>query len=168
MGFDATNTLGHHRSRLLAGARPFQAEIRASRVDDFQVLSLHGTGRLELQRAQCGDGVLWLPLKGLIQETLNAQEHLAQPGSGVLFSPGDVMTGLTADMVSGVSILVPNRYLRGRGPLSPLLREGVAAQQLIRAAWDLVEAVAIQPAVVAVRLVTGTAVDHQRSLRPAP
>jgi AraC-like DNA-binding protein len=140
------NTLGHHRSRLLVGSRSFQAEIRTSRVDDFQVLSLYGTGRLELQREQCGDGVLWLPLKGLIQETINGQEYLAQPGSAVLFSPGDVMTGLTADMVSGVSILVPNRYLRGRGQLSPLLREGVAAQRLICAAWYLVEAAAMQPA----------------------
>jgi transcriptional regulator GlxA family with amidase domain len=56
------------------------------------------------------------------------------------------MTGLTADNVSGFSILVPNIYLSGRGPLSPLLREGVAVQQLIRAAWDLVEAAAMQTA----------------------
>lgn len=137
-------TLGHHCSRLLPGLMPFQAEIRTSHVDDFQVLSLHGSGRLELQREQCGDGVLWLPLKGLIQETINGQQHLAQPGSAMLFSPGDVMTGLTADMVRGVSILVPNRYLQGRGPLSPLLREGIAAQQLIQAGWDLVEAAAMQ------------------------
>lgn len=52
------NTIGHHRSRLLAGSNPFKAQICTSGVDDFQVISLHGSGRLELQREQCGNGVL--------------------------------------------------------------------------------------------------------------
>lgn len=139
------NTLGHHSSRLRPGSQPFEAQIRSGGVDDFQVLWLQGTGQLELQREQCGDGVLWLPLNGLIQETINGQEHLAEPGTALLFLPGDVMEGLTTDAVSGVSIVVPEHYLLGSGPISPLFRWGVVAQQLIKAGWELVEAAALEP-----------------------
>jgi len=139
------NTLGHHRSRLRAGSQPFEAQIRAGRVDEFQVLWLQGTGQLELRREQCGDGVLWLPIQGLMQETINGQEYVAEPGTALLFQPGDVMEGLSTDEVSGVSIVVPVRYLLGRGPVSPLFRRGVVDQQLIKAAWKLVEAAALEP-----------------------
>ena len=139
------NTLGHHHSRLRAGSQPFEAQIRSGSVDDFQVLWLQGTGQLELRREQCGDGVLWLPIQGLMQETINGQEYVAEPGTALLFQPGDVMEGLSTDEVSGVSIVVPVRYLLGRGPGSPLLRKGVVHQQLIKAAWRLVEAAALEP-----------------------
>jgi len=139
------NTLGHHRSRLRAGSQPFEAQIRSGSVDEFQVLWLQGTGQLELRREQCGDGVLWLPIQGLMQETINGQEYVAEPGTALLFQPGDVMEGLSTDEVSGVSIVVPVRYLLGRGPVSPLFRRGVVDQQLIKAAWKLVEAAALEP-----------------------
>jgi AraC-like DNA-binding protein len=135
-------TLGHHRSRLRPGSLPFEAEIRCGGVDEFQVLWLQGTGQLELQREQCGDGVLWLPIHGLMQETINGHEHVAEPGTALMFRPGDVMTGLTNDVVSGVSVIVPSGYLSGSGPISPLLRQGSVAQRLINAAWALVEAAA--------------------------
>jgi hypothetical protein len=85
------SSLGHHRSRLLPGSLPFEAQIRAGGVDEFQVLWLQGTGQLELQREQCGHGVLWLPLQGLSHETINGEEQLAEPSMGLLFRPGDVM-----------------------------------------------------------------------------
>jgi AraC-like DNA-binding protein len=138
------NTLGHHRSRLRPGSQPFEAQIRSGSVDDFQVLWLQGTGHLELQREQCGDGVLWLPIQGLMQETINGEEHVAEPGTGLMFRPGDAMTGLSTETVSGISIIVPNSYLVGRGPVSPLFRQGSLAQRLINAAWTLVEAAATQ------------------------
>ena len=136
------NTLGHHRSRIRSGSVPFAAEIRGAQVDEFQLLWLQGSGQLELVREQCADGVLWLPLEGLMQETINGVEHVAEPGTALLFQPGDAMTGLTADSVSGVSIVVPKHHLVGQGPQAQLLRQGVMAQQLIRAGWELVEAAA--------------------------
>ena len=140
------NLLGHHRSRLWPGSLPFEAQIRSGGVDEFQVLWLQGTGQLELHREQCGDGVLWLPLNGLMQETINGEEHVAEPGTALLFQPGDVMEGLSTDTVSGVSIVIPARYLSGNGFTSPLFRQGVVAQRLIKAGWALVEAAALQPA----------------------
>jgi len=140
-----SNTLGHHRSRLHPGSQPFEAQIRSGSVDEFQVLWLQGTGLLELQREQFGNAVLWLSLKGLMQETINGQVYVAEPDSALLFRPGDVMEGRSTDEVSGVSIVIPARYLLGRGPVSPLFRRGVVHQQLIKAAWKLVEAAALEP-----------------------
>ena len=139
------NTIGHHRSRMRPGSVAFEAQIRCGGVDDFQVLWLQGTGQLELQREQCGDGVLWLPIQGLMQETINGQVYVAEPDTALLFRPGEVMEGRSTDEVSGVSIVVPARYLLGRGPVSPLFRRGVVHQQLIQAAWKLVEAAALEP-----------------------
>lgn len=138
-------TIGHHRSRLREGSGPFDARMRCAQVEDFRVIWLQGTGRLELQREQCGDGVLWLPLQGLMQETINGEEHLAEPGSGLLFQPGDAMTGLTQESISGVSIVVPGQYLVDHRLPSPLLRQGMAAQALIHAGWELVQAAALEP-----------------------
>ncbi len=96
-----TNTLGHHRSQIRPGSLAFEAQIRGAQVDEFQVLWLHGTGQLELQREQCGDAVLWLPIQGLMQETINGEEYVAEPATALLFQPGDVMKGLSTDEVSG-------------------------------------------------------------------
>jgi hypothetical protein len=98
------NTLGHHSSRLLPGSIPFESRIQGAQVAEFQVLLLQGRGRLELLREQCGHGVLWLPLQGLSHERINGQEHLAEPGMGLLFQPGDAMHGVTSEEISGASI----------------------------------------------------------------
>jgi AraC-like DNA-binding protein len=119
--------------------------MRGAQVDEFQLLWLQGSGQLELVRDQCCGGVLWLPLEGLMHETINGVEHLAEPGTALLFQPGDSMVGRTAEAISGVSIVLPQHYLAGEGPYSPLLRQGVMAQRLIQAAWDLVEVAANQP-----------------------
>jgi AraC-like DNA-binding protein len=137
-------SLGHHRSRLLPGSLPFEAQIRAGGVDEFQVLWLQGTGQLELQREQCGHGVLWLPLQGLSHETINGEEQLSEPGMGLLFRPGDVMRGLTTESLSGVSIVVPAQHLDGLVGAAPLLRQGPRARQLIEAGWQLAAAAASQ------------------------
>jgi AraC-like DNA-binding protein len=119
--------------------------MRGAQVEEFQVLWIEGNGQLELIREQCGDGVLWLPFQGMIQEMINGDVHLAEPGTALLFRPGDTMSGLTAESISGVSIVLPHRYLTGKSIHTPLFYKGLIAQQLIRAGWELVEAAAKQP-----------------------
>lgn len=137
-------TLGHHRSRLLSGSIGFEARILAGAVDEFRVLWLSGSGTLELLREQCGHGVLWLPVQGLSQETINGEVHVAEPGMGLLFRPGDQMSGLTAERMQGVSILLPERHLQGSGPSSPLLYRGSTERQVLESARRLVEAASQQ------------------------
>ena len=139
------STLGHHRSRLRHGSGPFEALIRGGVVEEFQVLLIQGQGRVELLREQCGHGVLWLPLQGLTQEIINGEEHLAEPGHALLFQPGDAMQGDTSEATAGISILIPERYLRGTGSASPLLDRGAEQRRLINAARQLAEAAAWQP-----------------------
>ena len=140
-------TLGHHRSRLLPGSPPFEARIRAGAVEEFPVLLLQGSGQLELLREQCDHGVLWLPLQGLSHERINGEEHVAEPGMGLLFRPGDQLQGLTSEAMQGVSILLPEPCLpprAGQGGTrpGPLLQRGPAERRLIAAAWRLVESAA--------------------------
>ncbi|MBD2718015.1 helix-turn-helix domain-containing protein [Synechococcus sp. FACHB-909] len=139
------STLGHHRSRLLPGSPPFEAQIRCGAVEEFQVLLLSGRGRLELQREQCGHGVLWIPLRGLTQEWINGVERVAEPGMALLFRPGDAMRGRTSDAITGLSILIPEPFLRGAAPPSPLLDQGHASRQLIAAGLQLARAAAWEP-----------------------
>jgi hypothetical protein len=117
-------TLGHHRSRLLPGSPPFRTHIRWGAVAEFEVLLLHGRGRVELQRQQGGHGVLWLPLEGLTQEWVNGVERVAEPGMAMLIRPGDAMRGFTSDTITGLSILIPGACLQAAAPPSPLLDRG--------------------------------------------
>ena len=84
----AGNALGHHRSRLLPGAVPFEARMRSGMVEEFPVLEVQGRGQVELQREQCGHGVLRLSLQGLSHELINGEDHLAEPASALLFQEG--------------------------------------------------------------------------------
>ena len=139
------NSLGHHRSRLVSNSLPFEASIRCSSVDEFSVLLLQGRGQVELLREQVDHAVLWMPLQGLSQETINGTEHLAEPGMALLFRPGDEMCGLTSEEISGVSILLPAQALRRWGTDSPLLYQGTPQRALIKSAWALVASAALQP-----------------------
>lgn len=138
-------TLGHHRSRLLPGSPPFESLVRCGAVEEFQVVLLHGRGQVELVREQCGHGVLWLPLRGLMQETINGTEHLAEPGMGLLFRPGDHMRGRTSEAVSGLSILIPGPCLQASASRSPLAERGADERRLIKAGLLLAQAAAWQP-----------------------
>ncbi|MCT0208190.1 helix-turn-helix domain-containing protein [Synechococcus sp. CS-1332] len=138
-------TLGHHRSRLLPGSPPFKAHIRWGAVAEFEVLLLHGSGRVELQRQQGGHGVLWLPLQGLTQEWVNGVERVAEPGMALLFRPGDAMQGFTSDTITGLSILIPEACLQGAAPPSPLLDQGPVPRRLIAAGLQLAMAAAWRP-----------------------
>ncbi len=138
-------SLGHHRSRLLPGSAPFSTHIRWGAVAEFEVLLLHGHGRMELQREQEGHGVLWLPLQGLTQEWVNGVERVAEPGMALLFRPGDAMRGLTSDAITGLSILIPGSCLQGAEPGSPLLDQGPVHRRLIAAGLQLARAAAWRP-----------------------
>jgi AraC family ethanolamine operon transcriptional activator len=119
--------------------------MRGGAVDEFQVLLIQGCGQVELRREQCGHGVLWLPLQGLTKEIINGDEHLAEPGTGLLFQPGDAMQGWTSEAMQGISILIPEHYLQGIGAPSPLIDRGQLQRRLINAAHQLIEAAAWQP-----------------------
>ena len=140
-----TNTLGHHRSRLLPGSGSFAARMLSGAVDDVQVLWIQGRGRLELQREQCGHGVLWLPLQGLSYEIINGVEHMAEPGMALLFQPGDAMQGCTSEEMAEISILIPAHRLQGLKAPTALIDHGPLQRQLIQAARLLSEAAAHQP-----------------------
>lgn len=138
-------TLGHHRSLLLPGSAPFAAEMHYGAVEEFQVLWIQGRGRVELQREQCGHGVLWLPLQGLTHEVINGAEHVAEPGMALLFRPGDAMQGCTSEEMAGISILIPAQHLQGMKPPSPLVDRGPLQRRLIAAARQLCEVGARAP-----------------------
>lgn len=141
------STLGHHRSELLSPARPFHAHFRMGRIGAITVLHLQGCGRLRLNREQREQSVLWLPLQGLTEERINGRTWLAEPGTGLLFQPGDVMEGQTSETMEGLSILIPSSlHRRPTRPGSPLLAAGPLHQRILASARALAAAVALQPA----------------------
>ena len=138
--------LGHHRSTLLAGTGRFEARIRAGRLGMVDVLHLQGRGALRLLREQCEAAVLWLPLQGISQETINGVDWLAEPGMGLLYRPGDAMDGRTSRELEGLSIVIPASELPPISPGAPaLLHAGVACQRLLECARQLAAVVAARP-----------------------
>lgn len=141
------STLGHHRSERLEAAKAFAAHLRVGQVGGVSVLHLNGRGRLRLIREQQGQSVLWLPLRGMTAERINGQSWLAEPGTALLFQPGDAMDGETSEELEGLSILIPAE-LHHPSPSfsSPLLAEGPLQQAILTSARQLAGAVARQPA----------------------
>lgn len=141
------STLGHHCSELLQASEPFAARFRVGALGGYGVLHLKGRGRLRLSREQCRHGVLWLPLRGMTEECINGQRWLAEPGTGLLFQPGDGMVGETSDELEGLSILIPPELrLPPRHSEGPLLAAGPLQRQILDSAWQLAAAAATQPA----------------------
>ena len=137
--------LGQHRSELLSASNQFQAHFRVGRVGSFSVLHLQGRGRLRLNREQREHSVLWLPLRGITAERINGQSWLAEPGTGLLFQPGDAMEGETSETLAGLSILIPAELHRQPSrPVSPLLAAGPLHQRILASARALAVAAALQ------------------------
>ncbi|MFM7236958.1 MAG: helix-turn-helix domain-containing protein [Cyanobium sp.] len=136
-------TLGHHRSVLLDARERFEAHFQIGQLGPYGVMHLHGRGRVRLLREQCGASVLWLPLRGLSEERINGRAWLAEPGSGLLFQPGDAMQGETSEEIEGLSIRIPEA-IHSRLPLSvsPSLAAGPLAQRLLACARQLAAAAA--------------------------
>lgn len=141
------STLGHHRSERLQADEPFSAHFRVGQVAGIGVLHLNGRGRLRLIREQQGQSVLWLPLRGMTAERINGQEWLAEPGTGLLFQPGDAMDGATSEELEGLSLLIPAQQHQPLPNLStPLLAAGPLDQAILASARQLAVAAACQPA----------------------
>lgn len=137
--------LGQHRSELLSASNQFQAHFRVGRVGSYSVLHLQGRGRLRLNREQREHSVLWLPLRGITAERINGQSWLAEPGTGLLFQPGDAMEGETSETLAGLSILIPAElYRQPSRPVSPLLAAGPLHQRILASARALAVAAALQ------------------------
>jgi AraC-like DNA-binding protein len=142
-----STTLGHHRSDLLTPASPFRAHFRIGQLGAFTMLHVQGSGRLRLIREQREQSVLWLPLRGITAERINGQSWLAEPGTGLLFQPGDAMEGETSETMEGLSILIPpGLHQRPSHPGSPLLASGPLHQRVLAGARALAAAAALQPA----------------------
>jgi AraC-like DNA-binding protein len=140
------STLGHHRSELLSTDQPFQSRFRVGRVGGYGVLHLKGRGRLRLNREQRLHSVLWLPLRGMTEETINGQSWLVEPGTGLLFSPGDAMVGETTQELEGLSILIPEDILLAfPAPNQRLMAEGPLQQKVLACARQLAAAAAVRP-----------------------
>ena len=140
-----STTLGHHRSELLSPTRPFQVHFRVGQVGAFSVLHLQGRGRMRLSREQRELSVLWLPLRGISEERINGQSWLAEPGTGLLFQPGDVMEGETSETIEGLSILIPpGIHRRPSRSGSPLLAAGPQHQRILASARALADAAGVQ------------------------
>ncbi len=138
-------TLGHHSSELLSPSQPFKASFRLGNLGPFSVLHLQGRGRLRLNREQRELSVLWLPLRGISEERINGQSWLSEPGTGLLFQPGDVMEGATSETIEGLSILIPpGLHRRPSRPASPLLAAGPLHQRILARSRALAVAAALQ------------------------
>lgn len=141
------STLGHHRSDLRQATESFAARFRVGQLGGFGVLHLNGRGRLRLSREQCRHSVLWLPLRGMSEERINGQLWLAEPGTGLLFQPGDVMVGETSEELEGLSILIPAELPQPHGrSQGPLLAAGPLPQAILESARQLAAAAACRPA----------------------
>ncbi len=137
--------LGQHRSELLSASNQFQAHFRVGRVGSYSVLHLQGRGRLRLNREQREHSVLWLPLRGITAERINGQSWLAEPGTGLLFQPGDAMQGETSETLAGLSFLIPDELHRQPSrPVSPLLAAGPLHQRILASARALAVAASLQ------------------------
>ena len=135
-------SIGHHQSQLLSPAGSFQARLSQCRIEEFTLPTLHGCGQMQLDREQVGEALLWLPMQGWSHEIINGEEMLAESGMGMVFQPGDAMSGKTSERVSGISIRMPPTYSGQNLNHSRLLNQGRAAQAVIQAAFQLAAAAA--------------------------
>ncbi|MFM7312269.1 MAG: hypothetical protein ACKO0M_03720 [Cyanobium sp.] len=138
-----SQTLGHHRSNLCDSAVRFKARIHCAELGKIQILQIRGQGSVELVREQCDNAVLWLPMHGASEETINGRPRLAEPGTALLFRAGDAMRGLTSEHVAGISLVIPSDWLPPAAETAdPLIAAGVAAQGLLQAAHEVALAAA--------------------------
>ena len=113
--------LGEHRSQLLTSrgeedSLGFETHLRAGRIADVGVVAIEGVGRTRLDRHQApGTVVLWLPLSGWVQETVNGVAMLAEPGMAMLCRPGLHLRGESSARLRGVSLLLPVERLAAMG-----------------------------------------------------
>jgi AraC-like DNA-binding protein len=116
------HTLGEHRSHLSGPGRGFSCSVHSGSAANLRLVLLEGTGQVTLERHQGGGGVLWIPFRGSNLERVNGVEVVAEPGDALLFRPGDVMVGTSAEHCRGLSVALPESLWRCVEPLSPPAR----------------------------------------------
>lgn len=99
--------VGSHHTHLQSPASSFSARMEHGHTGGLDLLHLQGRGRLELERTQAERALLWIPLRGGIEERVNGQSWEAVPGQPLLFRPGDHLLGRTSEQIEGVSVLLP-------------------------------------------------------------
>ena len=133
--------LGEHRSDLDTSPETFCSRMAFGQSGSLKLLHIEGHGEVRLDRVQ-GEhaAVLWLPLQGTSQETINGTVVVAEPGMALLMRPGDVLKGRTSHHLEGLSILLPAERLAV--DLPRLLDMGAHHRALIAAAHRFAEGLA--------------------------
>jgi AraC-like DNA-binding protein len=142
-----SQAIGHHSSTLLTPEVPFASRMTLRQAEGVAAVALEGESSLRLHRWQPRDQlVLWLPQHGWVQDRINGQELVAEPGTAMLCLPGDELLGVTSSYLKGVSILLPATALgapsRWQGFSGRHLAEGSEVRALIDTAHQLVAALA--------------------------
>jgi AraC-like DNA-binding protein len=109
------STIGHHSSCLLTPEIAFASSMEVIRSGDVTTVALEGRSSLRLYRHQGPDQiVLWLPRMGWVEERVNGQSLVAEPGTAMLCLPGDELLGVTTPYLAGVSMVFPASLLGER------------------------------------------------------
>lgn len=142
-----SQAIGHHRSTLLTPALPFFSRITVRQAEGVSTVALEGSSCLHLHRWQPpGQLLLWLPHQGWVDERINGQPVVAEPGSAMLCLPGDELEGETTASLQGVSILLPIQALGTadcwQGFTGRHLAQGSEVVALVETAEQLVAALA--------------------------
>ncbi|MFM9109102.1 MAG: hypothetical protein ACKOPN_00590, partial [Prochlorococcaceae cyanobacterium] len=107
--------LGPHDSRIQDGLahRRFRQRIRAAAVGPVALVAFEGGGSFLLERIQPADrAVLWLPTQGVIQETVERDTLVPEPGMALWIRPGTALRGSINGACSGLSIILPLTLLQ--------------------------------------------------------
>jgi|GEM_PF-2941682 len=140
-----SQAIGHHSSTLLTPEVPFCSSITVRQAEGVAAVSLEGKSSLRLHRWQPpGQLLLWLPQQGWVQDRINGQQVLAEPGTAMLCLPGDELLGETSRYLKGVSILLPSAGFGRSGSTGSLpgrhLAQGSEVVALIDTAHQLLAA----------------------------
>jgi len=145
--FHLSQAIGHHRSSLLTPEVPFLSRMTVWQDEGISAVAIEGESCLHLHRWQPpGQLLLWLARRGWVDDRINGQPVLAEPGSAMLCLPGDELVGNTTASLQGVSILFPIEALgppcRWQGVSRRHLAHGSEVMALVEAAELLVAALA--------------------------
>jgi len=140
-----SQAIGHHSSTLLTPEVPFCSSITVRQAEGVAAVSLEGKSSLRLHRWQPpGQLLLWLPQQGWVQDRINGQQVLAEPGTAMLCLPGDELLGETSRYLKGVSLLLPSAGFGHPGSTGSLpgrhLAQGSEVVALIDTAHQLLAA----------------------------
>lgn len=138
-----SQAIGHHRSSLLTPEFPFFSRMQVARGEGVSVVALEGRSSVRLHRHQSMDqALLWLPQSGWVEETLNGNPLVAEPGTAMLCLPGDELVGETSPYLKGFSVILPLSLLGGHDRWRDFprrhLAQGSEAVTLLQIARELI------------------------------